>query len=241
MLAPIPNSFCVNYVPYSFLTPRHRQTTDERWLIFLIGLSPPPGTPEAALSLRKYHCDRYLSSLFSEAVREFSQRAHLLRKGAVLVGNVACRYHLTITAMYLLQVYSFFQGSREKLFCPLILYWAIFFDLTTKKLKIISKFFQNRFFALIYCLLCCTSSDCIFAFRHRFILQKQCTDQRILIFRKSIECSAKCFKIELTKHVILNAVIIIWNNLIAGACPVFRLNVIEGYRMYPDSFCDSDK
>lgn len=83
MLAPIPNSFCVNYVPYSFLTPRHRQTTDERWLIFLIGLSPPPGTPEAALSLRKYHCDRYLSSLFSEAVREFSQRAQLLRKGAV--------------------------------------------------------------------------------------------------------------------------------------------------------------
>ena len=83
MLAPIPNSFCVNYVPYSFLTPRHRQTTDERWLIFLIGLSPPPGTPEAALSLRKYHCNRYLSSLFSEAVREFSQRAQLLRKGAV--------------------------------------------------------------------------------------------------------------------------------------------------------------
>lgn len=83
MLAPIPNSFCVNYVPYSFLTPRHRQTTDERWLFFLIGLSPPPGTPEAALSLRKYHCDRYLSSLFSEAVREFSQRAQLLRKGTV--------------------------------------------------------------------------------------------------------------------------------------------------------------
>lgn len=83
MLAPIPNSFCVNYVPYSFLTPRHRQTTDERWLIFLIGLSPPPGTPEAALSLRKYHCNRYLSSLFSEAIREFSQRAQLLRKGAV--------------------------------------------------------------------------------------------------------------------------------------------------------------
>ena len=83
MLAPIPNSFCVNYVPYSFLTPRHRQTTDERWLISLIGISPPPGTPEAALSLRKYHCDRHLSSLFSEAVREFSQRAQLLRKGAV--------------------------------------------------------------------------------------------------------------------------------------------------------------
>lgn len=83
MLAPIPNSFCVNYVPYSFLTPRHRQTTDERWLIFLIGLSPPPGTPEAALSLRKYHCNRYLSSLFSGAVREFSQQAQLLRKGVV--------------------------------------------------------------------------------------------------------------------------------------------------------------
>jgi hypothetical protein len=83
VLAPIPNSFCVNYVPYSFLTPRHRQTTDERWLIFLIGLSPPPGTPEAALSLRKYHCDRHLSSLFSEAIREFPQRAQLLRKGAV--------------------------------------------------------------------------------------------------------------------------------------------------------------
>ena len=83
MLAPIPNSFCVNYVPYSFLTPRHRQTTDERWLIFLIGLSPPPGTPEAALSLRKYHCNRYLSLLFSEADREFPQRAQLLRKGAV--------------------------------------------------------------------------------------------------------------------------------------------------------------
>jgi len=104
VLAPIPNSFCVNYVPYSFLTPRHRQTTDERWLIFLIGLSPPPGTPEAALSLRKYHCNRYLSSLFSEAGREFSQRAQLLRKELCL-GNVACRYHLTITAMYLLQVY----------------------------------------------------------------------------------------------------------------------------------------
>ena len=63
--------------------PRQRQTTDERGLLSLIGLSPLPGTPEAALSLRKYHYNRYFSSLFSEAVREFSQRAQLLRKGAV--------------------------------------------------------------------------------------------------------------------------------------------------------------
>ena len=129
MLAPIPNSFCVNYVPYSFLTPRHRQTTDERWLIFLIGLSPPPGTPEAALSLRKYHCDRYLSSLFSEAVREFSQRAQLLRKGAV---PWECRLSLSPDNngnVSVAGIFNFCQGTREELFCPLILYWAIFFDL----------------------------------------------------------------------------------------------------------------
>ncbi|HOQ14257.1 MAG TPA: hypothetical protein PKZ58_04170, partial [Bacillota bacterium] len=80
----------------------------------------------------------------------------------------------------------------------------------------------------------------IISFCHGLILQIQCADQRILIFRKSIECFAKCFKIELTKHIILNAVIIIWNNLIAGACPVFRLNVIEGYRYVSRFFCDSD-
>ena len=141
MLAPIPNSFCVNYVPYSFLTPRHRQTTDERWLIFLIGLSPPPGTPEAALSLRKYHCDRYLSSLFSEAVREFSQRAQLLRKGAV---PWECRLSLSPDnngKVSVAGIFIFCQGTREELICPLILYWAIFFDLNTSKLKKVSQFF----------------------------------------------------------------------------------------------------
>ena len=115
MLAPIPNSFCVNYVPYSFLTPRHRQTTDERWLIFLIGLSPPPGTPEAALSLRKYHCNRYLSSLFSGAVREFSQRAQLLRKGAV---PWECRLSLSPDNngnVSVAGIFNFCQGTREEL------------------------------------------------------------------------------------------------------------------------------
>ena len=137
MLAPIPNSFCVNYVPYSFLTPRHRQTTDERWLIFLIGLSPPPGTPEAALSLRKYHCNRYLSSLFSEAVREFSQRAQLLRKGAV---PWDCRLSLSPDNNGNVSVAGIFtfQSPRELVFCPLILYCRIFFVLNTPKLK---KFF----------------------------------------------------------------------------------------------------
>jgi hypothetical protein len=142
VLSPIPNSFCVNYVPYSFLTPRHRQTTDERWLIFLIGLSPPPGTPEAALSLRKYHCDRHLSSLFSEAIREFSQRTQLLRKGAVL-GNVACRYHLTITAMYLLQVYLILSRNTRGLVFPLTLYSTIFFELDDRKIIFFKKTFST--------------------------------------------------------------------------------------------------
>ena len=128
MLAPIPNSFCVNYVPYSFLTPRHRQTTDERWLIFLIGLSPPPGTPEAALSLRKYHCNRYLSSLFSGAVREFSQQAQLLRKGAV---PWECRLSLSPDnngKVSVAGIFNFCQGTREELIFPLILYWALFLN-----------------------------------------------------------------------------------------------------------------
>lgn len=42
-------------MPYLSSTPRRGQTTDERLRVFLIGISPPPGTPRAALTLRKYH------------------------------------------------------------------------------------------------------------------------------------------------------------------------------------------
>ncbi|CDD01406.1 unknown [Ruminococcus sp. CAG:382] len=138
MLAPIPNSFCVNYVPYSFLTPRHRQTTDERWLIFLIGLSPPPGTPEAALSLRKYHCNRYLSSLFSEAIREFSQRAQLLRKGAV---TRECRLSLSPDNngnVSVAGIFNFVKDHERSCFV-LSSFIADFFSIWTKKKSIFFK------------------------------------------------------------------------------------------------------
>lgn len=138
MLAPIPNSFCVNYVPYSFLTPRHRQTTDERWLIFLIGLSPPPGTPEAALSLRKYHCNRYLSSLFSEAIREFSQRAQLLRKGAV---TRECRLSLSPDNngnVSVAGIFNFVKDHERSCFV-LSSFIADFFSVWTKKKSIFFK------------------------------------------------------------------------------------------------------
>ena len=140
MLAPIPNSFCVNYVPYSFLTPRHRQTTDERWLIFLIGLSPPPGTPEAALSLRKYHCNRYLSSLFSGAVREFPQRAQLLRKGAV---PWECRLSLSPDNngnVSVAGIFNFVKDHERSCFV-LSSFIADFFSIWTKKKSNFSKKF----------------------------------------------------------------------------------------------------
>lgn len=38
-------------------------------------------------------------------------------------------------------------------FLPLILYWAIFFDLNTPKLKKVSQFFQNSFFSPHHCCL----------------------------------------------------------------------------------------
>lgn len=141
MFAPIPNSFCVNYVPYSFLTPRHRQTTDEKWLISLIGISPPPGTPEAALSLRKYHCNRHLSSLFSGAVREFSQRAQLLRKGAV---PWKCRLSLSPDNNGKVSVAGIFNFVKEHERSCFVLssFIADFFSIWTKKK---SNFFKKTF------------------------------------------------------------------------------------------------
>ena len=81
-----------------------------------IGISPSPGTPPTALSLRKYHCNRYLSSLFSEADREFSQRAQLLWKGAV---PWECRLSLSPDNngnVSVAGIFNFCQGSREEYF-----------------------------------------------------------------------------------------------------------------------------
>ena len=44
-------------------SPKIGHATDWQLRAVIMGLSPPPGTPPTALSLRKYHYHRYLSSL----------------------------------------------------------------------------------------------------------------------------------------------------------------------------------
>ena len=134
--------------------------------------------------------------------------------------------------MYLLQVYLILSRITRGAVLSSHPLLGNFFRFERMFLKKRFKFFQNSCFAVVESLLWNACFPRKLSFCHWLILQIQCTDQRILVFRKGIECSAKCFKIQLTKHIIFNAVIIIWNNLITSACPVFRLNVIKGYRYW---------
>lgn len=54
----------------SILSPEPRHSTGDRLQTDSVGISPSPGTPATALSLRKYHCDRHLSSLSRTALRD---------------------------------------------------------------------------------------------------------------------------------------------------------------------------
>ncbi len=83
-----------------------------------MGLSPPPGTPPTALSLRKYHYHRYLSSLPASSNLAAVPKSNTLGKSR---GYRSAFLWLigfpTITATYLLKVYSI-VNEVGRLFIP---------------------------------------------------------------------------------------------------------------------------
>ena len=83
-----------------------------------MGLSPPPGTPPTALSLRKYHYHRYLSSLPASSNLAAVPKSNTLGKSR---GHRSAFLWLvgfpTITATYLLKVYSI-VNEVGRLFIP---------------------------------------------------------------------------------------------------------------------------
>ena len=66
-------------------------SADEQLLAVLMGLSPPPGTPPAALSLRKYHYPRCLSSRIHREQSDGRARTlDTIRRLELVTQSLAC-------------------------------------------------------------------------------------------------------------------------------------------------------
>ena len=147
------NAFCFFCYTWfcSILSPEPRHSTSDRLQADSIGISPSPGTPPTALSLRKYHYHRYLSSLFRRTAPESFPRGKAPPLGAS-PGKRCSPAMPAITATYLPEVYSVVnEHGRLFFWYPLTnhLFWGHFtsiFRVFPRKKP--CKLFMNAFEAL---------------------------------------------------------------------------------------------
>ena len=115
------------------LIPRTRHSTSDQLRTDLIGLSPPPGTPPAALSLRKYHYHRSSVIALPESNSGIHPTSKAPREGDLLWA-VACQFLDLTAATYLLKVYSFFNDQEGRFFVPsLIIIFEAFSEVVLRR------------------------------------------------------------------------------------------------------------